>query len=373
MASEGERAELLHLLGDPANEAIVQSRIAGLLEADKDPVDVPEETMQSMLTAIFAASTPVSEKRPFRLANAGWWAAAAAILVLVWVLAFQREVRPPMAVTEQSSIPYVAPAGNKAVLTLSNGEAVLLDSAGQRRFAQGSASVVQQGGLIRYDANGEPEDGGFNQLSTPRGGQFRVILPDGTIVWLNTASSLKYPVAFGNGERRVEVMGEAYFEVTKDSRRPFIVKVAGGGEVAVLGTRFNVSAYADEGRQETTLLEGAVEIRNGSRSLRLAPGQQGSTRTGDNGISLVAGVNIGQVMAWKNGYFDFNKMPLDAVMRQLSRWYDLEVVYARQVPDIVFWGRMERNLPLPDVLKILEESDVHFKVEQNGKRLIVEP
>lgn len=265
----------------------------------------------------------------------------------------------------------IAPGNTKATLTLANGTIVTLDSAGHQSIQQGKTAVLQQGGLLQYDAGDAGNEVQYNMLTTPRGGQFRIILPDGSKVWLNAASSIRYPTAFAGKERLVEITGEAYFEVVHHSDMPFIVQMQKGNKVEVLGTHFNINTYPDEPSMQTTLLEGAVRISNATGQSVLSPGQQAQVAENNN-IRIVQAKNTAQVIAWKDGLFNFDDASLEDVMRQLSRWYDIEVVYEKGVPNIGFGGKIGRDLSLTNVLGILERAEVHFKLEE-GRKLIVTP
>jgi ferric-dicitrate binding protein FerR (iron transport regulator) len=217
-------------------------------------------------------------------------------------------------------------------------------------------------------------------MSTPKGRQFQVTLPDGTKVWLNAGSSIRYPTVFNGGERKVEVMGEAYFEVAHNAKMPFKVNVNNKAELEVLGTHFNVNAYDNEATINTTLLEGSVKVGSRSRSPSgaigklqsavLKPGNQ-AVLTHDSRLTIHDNVDVNQVMAWKNGLFNFEGATFREIMNELERWYDIEIVYEKTVPDIEFEGKMTRDVPLHDLLKMLERSDIHFRIE--GRKLIVLP
>jgi ferric-dicitrate binding protein FerR (iron transport regulator) len=256
----------------------------------------------------------------------------------------------------------VEPGGQKAVLTLSDGSTIVLDNAGNGQIAQqGQTQVIKLGnGEIQYKS-GNQKTGArevvFNTMSTPRGGQYQLVLPDGSKVWLNSESSITYPVMFSHQERKVKITGEAYFEVAKDKTKPFRVET-GDMKVEVLGTHFNVKAYADEGPTKTSLLEGSVKVD----MQVLKPGQAFI-----NG--RIVPTNVEQDVAWKNGIFNFNNENLTQVMKQLARWYDLDIVYPDGVPQKEYGGEIGRNLKLNQVLKGLENSGVHF--ELNGKRVTV--
>lgn len=258
----------------------------------------------------------------------------------------------------------IPPAGNRATLTLSNGEVIALDSLSDGKVAdQHGTSIVKEADRIIYqsreDANREVT---FNTMSTPRGGQYTLTLSDGTRIWLNAASSITYPTEFTGKERVVRVSGEVYFEVARRTEQPFIVE-AGIDRIMVLGTTFNVRAYIEEGAVKTSLVEGSVRINDKV----LSPGQAYV-----NGA--VVATSVEQDIAWRNGYFNFNGTDLQTVMREIARWYDVQVVYPDGVPVIGFGGEMQRNLDLVQILKALEKSKVRFRIESNatsGMRTIV--
>ena len=264
----------------------------------------------------------------------------------------------------------VPPGGNKAVLTLADGSTITLDDAKNGALAQqGTTKVLKLDGKLSYDAAKRSTDQVYyNTIATPRGGQYEIVLADGTKVWLDAASSLRFPTAFAGGQRVVEITGEAYFEVAKNADMPFIVKVR-NSEVQVLGTHFNIMAYKEEATIKTTLLEGSVRFVNEGSSSLLTPGQQSSLdRNGklriDNDIDLV------EVMAWKNGFFRFEGSDIETVMRQLSRWYDVDVVYRNKGSVDLFHAEIPRNTNLSDALKALQlTGKVHFEIE--GREIIV--
>ncbi|MET0394409.1 MAG: FecR domain-containing protein, partial [Chitinophagaceae bacterium] len=304
-----------------------------------------------------------------------WWYAAAALLImaagaaLVMMLGREQDHRPAVAGTgEQQDI---VPGRNQAVLTLADGRKIILDSAANGLVAQqGNASVVKlDGGQLLYKTAGEaaPETL-FNTMTTPKGGQYKLLLPDGTAVWLNAASSITYPAAFSGARRLVTITGEAYFEVAKDASQPFLVRT-GATEVEVLGTHFNINSYDDEPAMAATLLEGSVRVTYGPHQSMLKPGQQ--ARVQQPSIRVVNDVDVDQVVAWKNGFFQFDRTDIRTVMRQLSRWYDVEVVYEGEMPRDRFGGRLPRDARLSEVLRALEQTQVHFRIE--GKKIIVMP
>jgi transmembrane sensor len=265
------------------------------------------------------------------------------------------------------------PGGNKAVLTLANGKTIILDNAQNGMLAQQGATLIKKtaNGQLIYNAkalvntNADPE---INVISTPRGGQYQVILPDGTKVWLNSASSLRFPTYFTGTTRQVEITGEAYFEVTKNPAMPFKVKT-NRADIEVLGTHFNVMAYDDEAVMKTTLLEGAVNITSGNFSARLIPGQQAQiNKTGLN--KVVNDVDVDDETAWKNGIFQFRDAGIDVILRQAARWYDVDIAYKNGVPPKEFTGRISRNVKASELLNILKYAGVNLEIE--GKKIIVQ-
>lgn len=283
----------------------------------------------------------------------------------------------------------IAPGGNKATLTLSNGQMILLDSSSNGTLArQGNASVVKlnSGQLAYRTADGrEPADQRqtataapapliYNTLSTPRGGQYQLALPDGSKVWLNAASSIRYPTTFSGRERKVEITGEAYFEIAKNAAMPFKVKIAtqrggggggaenDGGEIEVLGTSFNIMAYEDDTVSSTTLLEGAVKITKGMTTRTITPGQQ--LITGNKGsVRIIPDIDVQKTIAWKNGKFIFYNDDIVSIMKQLTRWYDIDVRMTGVVHDH-YTGGISRQVNISQVLKMIEAAGgVSFSVQ----------
>ena len=298
-----------------------------------------------------------------------WVAAVAAALLLcvgaVWLL------RPSkgggvLVRVDKAAAPIV-PGGDKAVLTLAGGRRIILDSVPNGKIAtQGAATVVRAGGLIGYQDTGG-EDVYYNTVTTPKGGQYVVVLADGSKVWLNSASSLRFPTSFKGGDRRVELTGEGYFEIAKDAARPFFVGV-GAMNVEVLGTRFDVMAYSDEATVNTTLVEGVVAVRDGQQVRQLSPGEQ--VALGPAHRMAVGRADIEKTLAWKNGLFEFDRMDLTTIMRQIARWYDVEVVYQSPPDSTPLGGSISKRLGLQEVLALLEASgQQHFKIE--GRRILI--
>ena len=304
-----------------------------------------------------------------------WWryAATAAVVLILFgysIMTMMQKERPKQVVAkvEQPVVEDVAaPDGNYASITLAGGEKIDINGSSRGTLAsQGKVQVIKSAdGLIIYKVatgrvRGKMQ---FNTLANPKGSKvIGMVLEDGTKVWLNAGSSLTYPVAFIGKERKVSITGEAYFEVAKKKSMPFRI-MKGEMMVEVLGTHFNVNAYGDEPHMKVTLLEGAVKVSSGNVSGILKPGQQAKVK--DNDINVQSDINIDQVMAWKNGYFSFEKAGITEVMRQIARWYNIEVAYDGEIPNERFGGELRRNSKLSSVLKVLEKSGVKFRIENN--------
>lgn len=270
----------------------------------------------------------------------------------------------------------IPPGQTTALLTLADGKKLVLDSTAIGQLAQQGGTVVSNDkGTLKYQPKNETVETLFNTLTTAYGETYAMVLADGSKVWLNAGASIKYPVAFVGNERKVTVSGEVYFEVAKDKSKPFIVHVTGqtGNEmdVQVLGTHFNINAYNDETNIKTTLIEGAVKIKQGDKETLLSPGDQAQVT---NGVTrVVPDANVAAVTAWVNGRFNFDRNDITSVMRQLAKWYNVEIKYEGAKPTKLFIGEMERNLTLSQVLRALEYmTGVHFRIDVPGRKLIVE-
>ncbi|MGN6418662.1 MAG: FecR family protein [Pseudobacter sp.] len=306
-----------------------------------------------------------------------WWLAASVILVLgiagyLWNQSGKIPDKELVAEPEKNDT--ILPGSQGAVLTLSDGKQVVLDSLGNGIVAeQKGARAVLNNGQLSYDIDkGVSDKVAYNTMSTPKGRQFQVKLPDGTQVWLNAASSIRYPTRFSGSERCVQVTGEVYFEVAADSRKPFFVRINGTETIEVLGTNFNVNAYNDETAVRVTLLQGVVRVRNEIGTAMLEPGKQAVIAHDVRKIKVSSGINIVAVMAWKNAVFAFSGNSVGELMRQIARWYDVEIVYRSGVPPArTLGGEIGRNLGLLQVIEGLQEMGLECKLE--GRKLIVGP
>lgn len=265
----------------------------------------------------------------------------------------------------------VAPGKNKAILTLANGSSIILDSAANGMLTtQGNSKILKLHGMLSYNTlNTKSTEVLYNTISTPRGGQYQLMLADGSKVWLNAASTLRFPASFVGKERKVELLGEAYFEVAKNPAMPFKVKV-NGMEVEVLGTHFNINSYDNEATVRTTLLEGSVKINKNSSSRFLKPGQQAQMNKAGE-IKIINNVDVEEAIAWKEGKFQFDKADIHDIMRQLARWYDVDVEYKGTVSSH-FGGTISRDVSLSQVLNMLQlTGEVNFQIQ--NKKVMVMP
>jgi ferric-dicitrate binding protein FerR (iron transport regulator) len=316
----------------------------------------------------------IERRAAFRRRRLFFYKAAAAAVLLFCVayvfLALQLRKDDARAVVTMN----VMPGSQKAQLVLSNGKSLELNTGSDTSFIQGaSVKIQQQQGLLAYeDLNNNYEDIQFHQLITPKGGEYHLLLEDGTHVWLNAASSIRFPTRFGATERRVQLTGEAYFEVAKDAEKPFIVAINEKTSIEVLGTRFNVNAYTDEDNIHTTLLEGAVAVTSGNDKRKIIPGQRTVTKANGSNAIIIEQADTVRAVAWRYGVFDFNDTKLSEVMRQVSRWYNIDVVYEKGIPDIKVWGRMERNQDLQQLIRILNGMDVRVKLESINKLTVLQ-
>lgn len=359
-----------------------QIRELVLLYASTETTDNNEAIILSKIRQGMMASQPIT---PVRKMNGLWrWSSVAAIALVVAGAGYfilnksKNDTTPVVKTTTAADIP---PGRDGAILTLADGRQVVLDSMGNGVVAtQNGAQVTLKDGALAYGKDAGSTTPVYNNLTTPKGRQFQLILPDGSKAWLNAASSLRYPTVFVGNERKVDVNGEVYFEVAKNPNMPFKVSIAtpaggpGGSVIEVLGTQFNVNAYENETAVRTTLVEGSLKVMNlpangNTASVVLTPGKQ-SIITTDSRLK-VADADIDKVVAWKRGIFNFEDASLEEVMRQIERWYDIQVVYEKNVPDIKFGGKMSNDVSLQGLLKSLQESDVHFRLE--GRKLIVLP
>lgn len=342
---------------------------------EHDPLGMPpvdEETGSRIYSMIMQTTA----RR--KVIRSWWWWAAAAILFLFAgigsLLVRKAPERQPIVnrPTPKASDTPIKPGTNTATLTLANGDVITLDDAKEGVIAQtGNSAISKQNGRLSYASNGNMEnrrEPSVNTVAVPRGGQYTITLSDGTRVWLNSASSLTYAEVFSGKERKVILTGEAYFEVSKNEQQPFIVQTE-RATVHVLGTDFNINAYKDEQKVKATLVNGSIRFSNTTATTLLSPGEQGIIDGARQGIEKKH-VNVNQEVAWKSGYFVFRNNTIHDIMRQIERWYDVEVEYRGDPPRGTFGGTYSKNKDIQELLKGLELTGlVHFQID--GRKIIV--
>ncbi len=333
-----------------------------------------EELEKAIKKAIFEKAgieQPVFKMKWFK------WVAAASVMLMISTgsifIINSRIQKKPVAVIQPKKEEFtkdVIPGQTGAVITLATGQKILLDSTVNGSVAQqGNVSVIKKNGELVYSIDGNNTDVVYNTMTTPKGRQFSLVLADGSKVWLNAASSITFPTAFTGKERKVTITGEAYFEVAKDAFKPFKVQV-NQMEVEVLGTHFNINGYADEDAIRTTLLEGSVKINTKEGNSFLQPGQQAQLQKAGR-IKLVNNIDLEETVAWKDGNFQFENSDINTVMRQIARWYDVEIEYKGTV-NKHFIGTISRNVNLSQVLTMLQQTG-EVKCIIEGKKVIVMP
>jgi len=366
-ASEAELQELMSMADDPANE----KEFHELMEHSWTELD---EIDQRIIEATKAPVFPLHKRTWIKIASA---AVVLFAIATTW-LSLQQEpqvISPTESTPATESTPTqikndVAPGKDGAILTLADGTTIVLDDAANGKLAtQSGASITKQDGKIVYDPltiNNSPLT--WNTMSTPNGRQYSLVLSDGSKVWLNAASSIKFPATFVGNERRVEITGEAYFEVAHNASMPFHV-ITKDQDITVLGTHFNVNSYDDEDAIRTTLLEGSVRVTSSNKnSVVLKPGQQ-SISVPNSPLTIHHSPDVENVLAWKNGLFNFNDADIKEIMKQAARWFDVEVKYQGNISRDKFKGKISRNTNLSQLLKILEINGVKWRID--GKTVII--
>lgn len=394
--NEDEYAELWSLLQAEREKNALSDDLQFLWEeaAGADPIISKKEWNKKIGQLIDKTEAEAGSTRKTLLWRPWRWVAAAAIIIILVIggsifLSKNKLPSDEMITVHKVQQKDIVPGGSKAVLTLANGSTIVLDSVSQGTIAQqGNARVMKlNNGQISYrNSTASVQEAVYNTLTVPRGGEYQIMLPDGTKVWLNAASSIRFPTAFNGNDRDVEITGEAYFEVTKDPAKPFNVSVDDGIKVEVLGTHFNVDAYNDEPTAKVTLLKGKIRVSrlttgsaasfrlrstNGSETSQiLEPGQQAQVKRGGN-IKVINNTDINEAVAWKNDLFWFNDSNIQEVMRELSRWYNVDVVIKGNIIKH-FTGSIPRDVNVSKVFEILQSTGgIHFEI-QDGK-IIVSP
>jgi ferric-dicitrate binding protein FerR (iron transport regulator) len=382
--SEEELQQLIAHLRSGEQDVIFRQVIGESLASDEFTTPVEKERKDGIYRLMMRNANEIeapelqqvvedSRHRIIKLTILKKIAVAAAVVLMVGVSLYfaGRRLSPPPVMVANSDLhrPENRHAGsNKAILTLADGSNIALDSTTAATLtSQGGTRVSNlPGGILAYNAeNMAAAKVAYNTVATPKGGQYQVMLPDGSKVWLNAASSLHFPTVFTGTERVVTLTGEAYFEIAANELKPFRV-IAHGTEIKVLGTHFNVNSYPDEGTVNTTLLQGSVMVESNGKSALLKPSQQ--AQAGEK-IKVLDNVDTEMLMAWKSGRFSYNNTALETIMRQVSRWYDVEVVFEEKITD-TYSMDIGRDVPLEKLFRYLERSGgVHFSIQ--GRKITV--
>jgi len=368
--SPHEAIELLDYLCLPEADRPLLAEIQAAFEQASPEGDVTgpgERVRAALLTHIQAPATvvPLHKNRKLRCLAAAVVLAAIAVPATRWLHPARNA---PLAGTISRHEHDISPGKNKAVLTLGNGEKIVLDSAGnQLPASQGGSAIRNQNGVLTYQDRGD-QPPVYNTLATAAGETYALTLADGTRVWLNAASSIRFPSAFPGRERLVELTGEAYFEVAANANQAFRIST-GRISIDVLGTSLNVNAYPAAATTNTTLVSGAVKVNTAAGSLLLAAGEQ--SQADANGVQRKqTHVHLSSITAWKDGFFQFENTPLTEVLEQFARWYNVEVIYEGKINNRRFFGIINRNSSLKSVLRMLDANDISFTLE--GNKLIVQ-
>jgi transmembrane sensor len=364
-----ELKELSNFLYLNENDPAVSQLVNEAFLLNKE-YSVSGETAHGILQSIYQAEERSQNVgrivHRVHLLKTAWFRSVAAILLILGVAVYAfiikgNKEKPIIVAVEQNK----QPGSDKAILTLSDGRQIILDSANAENIADGSVTIQKENGVVIYHvglASGTTT--AYNTMATPRGGQYQLVLPDGSKVWLNSASSIKYPTVFQGKNRIIELSGEAYFDIKQNKKLPFIVKTQ-KADILVLGTAFNVNSYSDEPEFSTTLINGSVKVLSGSNSKIISPGQQAQLlNSNPDDLSINDNVDVNKVVAWQKGIFEFDGTTLDVIARQLSRWYDIEVKAVNDKKKKLSGG-ITKKTPLKAVLDNLEASGVFHKWENN--------
>lgn len=390
-ASEAAQADLLQTILDVGHRDTLEQAMLGQLREGAFTGDENLDLRERIFEKIRALQSeqPSAPVYQIRFHRSRWWAAVAILILLAAAGYFWMTHKPsgsPEIAAPAAQSNDIAPGGNKAILYLANGSRIVLDSVQKGQLAKlGNTNVIKtDSGKLLYAAVTDKTDlteSGLNTLSTPRGGIFQLTLPDGTQAWLNAESSITYPTRFTGKQRKVRITGEVYFEVAKDASHPFIVSLPAvtrnqeeNGhwmQVEVLGTHFNINAYndAEDKQVRTTLLEGTVRVSAHGTYRIIKPREQAATAFTDKAIAVSNKVDLEKVMAWKNGEMVLTHGDVAKLMRDISRWYDVDIEYQGKVPEGQFSGSINRNVSLSSVLNVLKAYGVPTRLE--GKKLIV--
>lgn len=350
------------------SDAYLIEAVGDAYKIDSDPV------ARQKMHALIAAEQEVETGTRKTKIRSLWFrlAAAAVFFILISITTIyilRKEKEPGTVVVNQNVKPDIAPGANKATLTLADGSTIVLDSAAMGQLAQqGATQIINKDGQLVYTGGKREENSAvfYNTVSTSKGQTYPLLLSDHSRIWLNAESSIRFPVSFTGDERRVEITGEVYFEIAHDAAKPFFATV-NGVNIQVLGTKFNVNAYADESAIKTTLIEGSVSISKGTQKKRITPGQQAQVVA--NEISIADNVDVGKITAWRQGYFRFKEDKLFEAMKNIARWYNIEVAFEGNAANIELSGNINRSSNLSSIVRLLAAMDVQARIE--GRKLIV--
>ena len=372
--TESEKDQLFVMIQSGQYEPDLQNIIDQQLMHGEFDQEENAQREQLLFQKIKDAMTASPKKQTGRIVPFTWRRVAAAVAIVIvlggsyWFVSHRKESEPAAKAETQSFKNDVEPGKYRAKLVLANGKTIILDSSTAKELAkEGNVTILNRNNQLIYETvKNHTAEVLYNTLSTGRGETYAMILSDGSRVWLNSLSSIRFPVAFTGHERKVEITGEAYFEVKHNARAPFKL-VANGVEVQDLGTEFNVNDYRDEPVIKTTLVSGKANVVKGDKSHLLDPGQEIQVK--NDQLIFIANADIEQATAWRDGLFRFRSTDLETVLRQVARWYNVDVNYEGKIPDVHFTGIVSRGVSLVEVLKMLELSGIHFRL--NGTKLTV--
>jgi ferric-dicitrate binding protein FerR (iron transport regulator) len=335
--------------------------------------------------AVEASSFPALADKPVHrvhLLRTAWFRYAAVVILFLTagIYLWTAQRKEPPATMQTAHVKFDLPPGTqRATLTLANGQKIAVDSSSDGPLIrENGTAILREDGRIVYNkvlTGNHPI--AFNTMSTPKGGQYQITLSDGTRAWLNAESSITFPTSFTGANREVSIHGEVYMEVAKDAAKPFLVNVNSGTQIEVLGTAFNVNAYLNEENISTTVLQGAVNVwpgikpRKQERPVTLKPGQQVEITLDNGSVKLVNDADLDKTVAWKNGVFNFEDLPLEKAMRQLARWYDIQIFYEQNVRPVQFGGTLKKSLPLSSILHFLEGAGLRYRLEGKNRLVIL--
>jgi transmembrane sensor len=372
-----EKKELMASLSTADDDRDVDEILRQLWLDSGEPDAAVDNEGERRIQNVMKLVNQAGQIKTFKYSTKYNWLKVAALLIVtlsagLWFTVWHQKANQAKVLAKSKPVE-IHPGGNKAYLTMANGSRIVLNDVQNGKLAVQSGIQVskEKNGLLVYDIKKTPDSSAitqFNTITTPRGGQYQVLLADGTKAWLNAASSIKFPVAFNGHERRVEITGEVYFEVAKNKEWPFIVK-ANNVNVQVLGTHFNISAYPDDEAITTTLMEGSVRMSKGAASALLVPGQQGISINNKQNITLQS-ADIEATEAWRKGLFIFHDETIDNVMKMMARWYDVEIEYQGNVKNKEFGGSISKYKNINVLLENMKLTGaIHYKI--NGRRVVV--